>query len=182
VKDDLEQLLAKSDIPAPPVRQDLAYRVRQVVKRRRHRRRAIAVMMVLLAGGVATTLLTPRKQSTAPPIATVQIDVEAYRKEIAVLDAEAKLHMRIAEQIQNVAERHERLQVALQILSQPDAITQLDEQRQAAAQLILMHAQQLLADPRRREEAVASYRNLLRLFPDTLAGREALNRLNAAGA
>jgi hypothetical protein len=180
--DDLEQLLAKADAPTPPVRSDLANAVRQVVSRRRRKRRAIAsAAVVLLVGAVGVATLKPREHLKPESIAVHRIDVDAVRKEIADLDAEAKLHMRIALAIEQEMSRDDQLEAAQHTLSQPDVLLQVDERRQVAAQLMLSHAEQLAADPSKHDEATANYRKLVALFPDTLASRAASNRLRAVG-
>jgi len=180
--DDLEELLAKADAdaPAPLVRKDLASAVRQAVKRRkRNRRLTVGAIVLIVVGGIDLAIMMPRKPPTTHTVTVARIDVETYGKDLASLDAEANFHARIAAKIEQAVEREKQLQSAKEVLFRSEIANDLDDRREATARLMLKHAEQLDLDPLQREAARENYRKVLAMFPNTVAGGEASDRLHA---
>ena len=179
--DDLQQLLTKVDAPAPPIRAGLADAVRKVaLKRRRRRRNAGALAAAILVVGIVLVML-PRPRSAMGPLTAKPIDVAAVRREIATLQAEAKFHARIALAIESASAQDEQDAGFPLDVSEPDVLMRLEQRRQVAAQLMLAHAEHLASDPKRHEEATASYRKVVTFFPETIASRAATHRLSTDG-
>ena len=180
--DDLEKLLAKADAPAPPAQADLAGVVRGIVVARRRRRRfAVAITALLLAAGVGVAVVMPHPHGATDSTAMRDVDVKACREEIVELEAQARLHSRVAQAIERARELEHRPENMGPEQAEFDVLMQVDQRRQVAAQLMLRHAEQIRSEHDDRDAITASYKKVVGLFPDTLASRVAEDYLRDAG-
>lgn len=184
--DRLEELLTRTDaqLRPRPAAGALAKRVRVRAARRSRVQIGLAVIaslaiaMVIMHGAHQRSRLA----GTHSPVATV-LDVNKCRAELARLDALAKVYRRGAEQIEAV--RHEEAaleETERQLLLARDPLAHLAEARDRAARIMLLDADRLQGMPGEQPRAQAIYRRAVQLFPDTVAAREAADRLKGAGA
>jgi hypothetical protein len=208
--DDLRQLLRKADaalntaarLPGPPLS---VTALETEIARRRSKRRTMAgiamtaAMVAVVAsafwlGGdrrnsLARHARTTSNASSAPETRPTAIDAERLRAELAELEAEAELRMRVVADLRQAAAA-ERLQ---------DELTRLEREVGPAAQLRaelafqhevdrsaivnLTYAERLAEELGDTKAAAVEYRRVVTRFPNTpwaLAATEALAAVNGA--
>jgi hypothetical protein len=193
----LQRLLDQADSTAQPARVQpgLAQRVRRRAKHRKRVRASIASAMVLTIAMAAVWRLRPREssiQSVAvqpkPPVAQTQVATldpaalrELHRAEAAASD-EAELHLQIANaMLKQQSKPSTRESLASDVLVQSEVLASLMEYRARTAHLMLKRGDSLLQDDA-RSAAMACYRRVMTLFPDSAEAAVARERLGRLGA
>ncbi len=139
--------------------------------------------MVMVAVLLAPMLSLPAylRLRSAPQVAvpeSLQPTVDDMTAQIAALDSEARLHMRIAEEILRLDSASSAASARGRTL--PLGVDLTADQFSAAA--ILVHsADGVEADRNRKPQAIALYQNVVRLFPKAPAAATARQRLRELG-
>jgi hypothetical protein len=161
--DPIGQILKQADsaMTALAVRPDLAGRVRRRAVRRRQRQ-TIAACVVFVAVGVLS-VITMRDRPHAAP---AKVDLRS-------LEADAKYHQMVAD----LLEKHERETVRPANSDADEYLWQLSQQGNRAALILVRSADRIYQECHDRPAAEASYRQAIRLFPDSPAAAMAQQRL-----
>ncbi|MBN1489464.1 MAG: hypothetical protein JXA69_06050 [Phycisphaerae bacterium] len=185
--DSIEQLLRAADraaSPPPIAPADLAGHVRRLARRRRTLRAvggAAAAAMVVLA--VGSRFLMPQAGPTAEsPIATgpqpaTQNEVTQLRAEIAALRQEADAALALARQLAAERQRQDQVAALQRVIDGPDAVDEVRREMDQAAFTIVYQADRMLRELNLPESAIESYRQAIRLFPDSPSAAVARQRL-----
>lgn len=189
--DRLHELLRQADAaagPPPSLPDGLAERARRIERLRRRRTVLFssAVAMLILAFGASLLLRDVGLHENAGGGRQVvrQTDLKPdgvrVRKEMARLRAEAESRLSVARRMAEIQRHYERL-AALEAAGQrPDPVEQAQREMDRAACVLVHQADRLDRDLHLRRSAIESYRETIRLFPDTTwaaVARERLARL-----
>jgi len=156
--------------PAPP---GMAGRVLLLARRRRRRRlaglsAAACVAIALAAAG----LLRP----DAPPTAGPDEQAVLLRQEIARLDLRAQTALAVAEHM-IALEAQRRAAPPAKVVPGVDPEWMIQQEMDKAARSMVQLAARMAVDQGRRDEAVATYRRAIALFPQTAWAAVARQRL-----
>jgi hypothetical protein len=199
--DPLKRLLHRADAQSEPALMpagEMVRRVESAVRRQQQRRAtAVAVVIPIMFAIVGLTAWRPSR-NPAPevqrepaiaisnrsiPAAEQQLTpfgpdkVERVRQEIAALEAEADLHLQIARRMIADRERDVTLALARSALTDDEPSEAVRERLDLVAFRMIARADRLRSEPRRNEDPVAIYREVVRLFPTTDSATEARLRL-----
>ena len=175
MKDDtLANLLTRADAPPPPSRAtavDLAHAVRSTSVRRSTIRRVGAICITAGVCALATLLVSHplhRDSNQTSPIA----NVAQLKAEVALLDAQARYHEKTARAVAQATEAVIR-RAAIEKVAATDPFARIQEQREAAAAILVHQAAQLVNQPGKQDLARQEFQRAARLFSDTTSGRQA---------
>ncbi len=190
---ELGNLLRQADegfTPELPAARETARRVRELDRRRRQRERRLAagaVLVVLVATGLTAWSWNESRRETAQPIAAQMAEVpsaatdgtDTTPDDLEMLAAEAESHLRLARRMMADREQEEIERRVMRDLAQPDPIDEVRERLDVVAFRMVSEADRLLAAMQPAEEAIAIYREVIRLFPETSSAHIARERLSA---
>jgi hypothetical protein len=168
MSESLKQLLQQADT-APSVSDptELAHRVRRRrMTQLRRRRTMLTAAMVLLVTSVV--VLWPKRNVTNVAI------VESAGPSAASLEIDARVHALTADALL-ISERARRATAHAE--AQPDPIAQVHFQRDRAAMTLVYEADRFVAQPHQTDLAIAQYRKVIQLFPDSSWADVARQRL-----
>ncbi|MBN2582921.1 MAG: hypothetical protein JXL80_07630 [Planctomycetes bacterium] len=181
--DGLGQLLRQTDAATatPDTAADLADRVRGRDRIRRARRalagRLAAAAAVLIVVGVGAFYATLHRGAETGNGGEAAASAEMLQARIAALDSDARVAMSCAAAIER-AERRSRGRRRLELLTaRPDPLEVAQRNLDAAAFMAVYHADGLARDDRTRAEAIRTYQEVIRLFPETRWAAVARQRL-----
>lgn len=198
--DRLQQLLLEADgAYAPPkVDPDLAGHVRRRAKRRSARRIAAAGFAVMLVCASAVLYVGQNRRQIATKnqsqpthslpshvsneAAIPGFDAARVRREYASYQAEARIHLKAAQQWKSAEARREQNTRIARLLVEPEPMDELLEQRDRAAQTLVDYGDSMSKNPWGRSAANAAYRQVKTLFPDSAQAAVARERLSHSKA
>jgi hypothetical protein len=179
--DPLEKLLREADAdagPLAPLPADLGRRVRVQAARRRWQRlgvRSAAAAAILLAIGVSIPLLT-----RTPVAPDTGMNVAETRADVRMLQARADAHAAVAarmvalQQDETKRAAHEaRLAAYEQQAAGPDPVATARAAAEQAAATLVRSAYRLQRESNLPAPALETYRQVIRLFPETTWARVA---------
>jgi hypothetical protein len=190
-EEQIKTILQQADRTACVVRisTDLAQRVQQKAARRRMIRMVVvpgaAAAMIVVAVGVEMWGRIGTAGKAAPPtVAAVgtggkQADVEKLRREIRELKLEVDTRMAMLEQVLARQEQKNRLaQAQRKLAAMKDPLVEVKEQLDKAAFIIVYQADRKYNELDLKESAIADYRQVIKLYPQTMWAEKAQERLN----
>ena len=189
--DRLHELLRRADAAAglpPPLPDGLAERARGIERLRRRRTRLLtsAAAMLILAFGTPLLLRDVGLHENAGDGRQVVRQTDSkpdgvrLRREIARLRTEAESRLFVARRMAEIQRDHERLTALEAACERSDPVEQARREMDRAACVLVHQADRLDRDLHLRRSAIKSYREAIRLFPDTtwaVVARERLARL-----
>ncbi|MBU0638961.1 MAG: hypothetical protein KKB50_08865 [Planctomycetes bacterium] len=193
-KEELQQLLREADHasgPPPLLPENLAQRVRARAARRQPLNAvgaAAVAAAILLALGLPLLqrqATTPPSAGTPPAVATHELsptEVARIREEISELRREADLRLAVLRRTQESEAQFRRAREMRQRPMPPDAVALARKEIARAAFVIVQQADRMQRTPNQREPAIAKYRQVAELFPQTAwaaVARQRLERINA---
>lgn len=152
------------------------------IRQRSHQRRIVRTAVPLAAAAVLTIAIamlsyprqaqTPLRQPQPQQIASLEDQVKQLK---AQTDATLKLVQEVLER-----DRQERRLAALEaeLASIPDPVRQMEQQVDRSAFLLLYQADRLYKELNQTESAVATYKEVIRLFPENQWANVARERLS----
>lgn len=164
----MREILKQTDLatPAPPPGSNLADRVRRRARNRRLIHTVAAGVMVIAFGILSVTAMRYHPH----PVAQATL---LARNDLRWAETDAKYHQMVAD----LLEKHER-QAARPANSDADEyLWQLSQQGNRAALILVRSADRIYQESHDWPAAQASYRQAIRLFPDSPAAAVAQQRL-----
>lgn len=187
MSDPIEQLLRAADraAAAPPAGPaDLADRVRCRARRQRSLHAVggtAAAAVIVLAVGVWWLTSPGGPTAEAPVVArsqpATQDEVAQLRAEIAALRQEADAALALARQLAAERQRQDQMAALQRVIDGPDAVDEVRREMDQAAFTIVYQADRMLRELNLPESAIESYRQAIRLFPDSPSAEVARQRL-----
>lgn len=190
--DPLKNLLTRFDkaIERPYLRADLVARTRERAKGRLRRRYGATIGLAALCVAAAIAQFATWYSGRAP--AGSLPDTRQLRSEIEALGSDADMHLQVANAVRENGPfgewavdpepaRYQGAHLGPTRTIEPDLVQQLEIRRMETASILLRSADDLFQEPARRREALNVYRDLVRLFPNSPAARQARDRLGGSG-
>lgn len=193
---ELQDLLRQLDqnTPTPPLTVDLAQRVNRKVHYRKRIRRAMATVGIIVICIASLGLLSVRQKATLErePQAVIGNDQERMNQsnqnthqQVAQLQTDVKrLEEQINERlafIEKILERQEQRQGVAQLEQQlaalGDPLEELEQQVDQAALTIYYQANRKLHELNLKEEAIADFQKVIKLFPKSFWAEKAQEQL-----
>jgi hypothetical protein len=194
--DRIEELLQQADERAgvPRLTPNLAGRTYRVYAQRRRVRAglSVAASMLIVAGiihmgrgivfrGDTTELRQDVVVGRDGPQQAVQVEIEQLRAEVAQLRAEAEERKAILTEVLKRQERQERIDrleaLERQVRQQGDPSAEVNRLVERAALVILYQADRKYNELDLKESAIADYRQVIKLYPETRWAESARQRL-----
>ena len=186
--DRIEELLRQADRAAgarPAMPPDLAGRVRRLARRRRAVRITTGAVAAALAVGIATAVFMAGPHGEPAPVDnTLIVDVDnpqddlvRLRVEFGELRAEAEATLAVARRILDLQSEQKLLAELARIRARPDPVEEVRQQMDKAAFIIVYQADRMYRELNLHESAIASYRQSIKLFPQTRWADVARERL-----
>jgi len=184
--DPLGEWLRRADAasgPLPPLRTDLAGRVRRQARWRRATR-TTAGALVLLAVGAVWALWPPAERPTengAGPIAAGtdrQAEIARLQEKVHRLQEEVEWRTVAVERMLTLETQQRRLADLRRRAAEPDALDRLDQQTDQTAFTLVYQADRMHKELGLEAPAVEGYRRVIRLFPETRWAEVARKRLS----
>jgi len=170
--DDITLLLRRADASAPPSELDerrLSQSIRCRAARRALTRRASAASLSTL---VLLALLIFTHRPAAHPVIAPTVNVAQLKAELALLDSEARFYERTARAVEEAQSSAIRRVTDNRTVA-TDSIDRVQQEREAAAAILIHQAQRLALGAETQAAARSEYQTTVDLFPDTAAGRQA---------
>jgi len=166
--DPIREILKQTDLamPAPSAGQNVAERVRRRARNQRLIGAVAAGVMVVAFGILSVTAMRDR------PHPVVQAVLPA-KDDLRWIEADAKYHQMVAD----LLEKHERQTVRPANSDADEYLWQLSQQGNRAALILVRSADRIYRESHDWPAAEASYRQAIRLFPDSPAAAVAEQRL-----
>ncbi|MGA2441501.1 MAG: hypothetical protein ABSH08_11115 [Tepidisphaeraceae bacterium] len=166
--DPIRQILKQTDLamPAPVAGRNLAQRVRRRARNQRLIRTVAAGVMVVAVGILSVTAM----RNHPHPLAQVTLPA---KDDLKWAEVDAKYHQLVAD----LLEKHERETVRPVDTKADEYLWQLSQQGNRAALILVRSADRIYQESHDRAAAEASYRQAIRLFPDSPAAAVAQQRL-----
>jgi hypothetical protein len=166
--DPIRQILKQTDMamPAPLPGSNLADRVRRRARNQRLTRVIAAGVIVIAVGIVSVTAMRSHPQPAVQAVLPMNDDLRWA-------DADAKYHQMVAD----LLEKHERETVRPANTDADEYLWQLSQQGNRAALILVRSADRIYRESHDWPAAEASYRQAIRLFPDSPAAAVAQQRL-----
>ncbi|MBN1846888.1 MAG: hypothetical protein JW810_14475 [Sedimentisphaerales bacterium] len=194
----IETVLRQADQMAgtPHLPADLAERIHRADRRRRRITGSLAAAGLILAAGIlyATASYVPGRFGSAPnpqpghPLQKVgqphwqdplvQAQIDSLRRQVDQLRAQADLRTALLQEVIKLENQRQRIRtLERQANVQPDPLDELTRQVERAALVTLYQADRKYQELDLQDSAIADYRRLIELYPDTRWAQTARMRL-----
>lgn len=148
-------------------------------RRIRHRRIIRTAASLAAAAGIILAIALPAIRTQAPSPQPEPQRIASLEEQVQQLQAQADATLRLVQEVLE-QDRQERRLTALraELASIPDPLQEIEKQVDKAAFLLIYQADRLYLELNRTESAVATYKEVIQLFPTNRWAEVARERLS----